>query len=61
MAGAAKVDQTFHFDISLDPEIRVSLDRLKQINFDVNLAGSADTGRMDSDAAPQRHSGIGKM
>jgi hypothetical protein len=61
VAGAAKVDQTFHFDISLDPEIRVSLDRLKQINFDVNLAGSADTGRMDSDAAPQRHSGIGKM
>jgi hypothetical protein len=58
VSGEARVDQTFHFDISLDPELRASLDKLKQIDFSVPMA---PTGRMDSDAAPQRAAGTGHM
>jgi hypothetical protein len=63
VSGQAQVDQTFHFDlaIGLDSEVRAVFDTLRSLNFAVPLVGSADTGRMDTDAAPQRTGGIGRM
>jgi hypothetical protein len=47
--GQAKVEQTLNVNVSLDPALRATIDAFNQLNFDVPL-----TGRMDSDAAPQR-------
>jgi hypothetical protein len=57
VSGQATVDQTFHIDISLEPGLRAALGALTGMNFAVPL--SADTGVMDTDAAPSR--GIGHM
>ena len=59
VAGEAKVEQTLRLDVTLDPMLRATLDALQNMGFSVPLLGSADTGRMDTDAAPQRTGGIG--
>ncbi len=59
VTGQAAVDQTLHVEISLDPSIQARIDALQSFEFSVPL-GQAPTGRMDTDAAPQR-SGIGHM
>ena len=61
VAGEAKVDQTLHLDVSigLDGAVSTLLGELRNSTFSIPLLGSADTGRMDTDAAPNRHGGIG--
>jgi hypothetical protein len=54
--GSARVDQTLHLDVSVPAWLEAKLEELTNFNFSVPMA---PTGRMDSDAAPQR--GIGHM
>jgi hypothetical protein len=54
VSGKADVQQTFFFDISLDPDLRTQLQRFTDLAFSVPLGQAAPTGRMDDDAAPRR-------
>jgi hypothetical protein len=59
VSGAAQVEQTLHLEVDMAPDLRAKVDRIEQMfDFSVPL-NVAPTGRMDTDAAPQR--GIGRM
>jgi hypothetical protein len=60
VSGAAQVDQNLHLSVDVAPGLRAVFDQLENPNFSVPLMGAAPTGRMDTDAAPQR-GGIGAM
>ena len=60
VSGAAQVDQNLHLSVDLAPGLRAILDQLEGSTFSVPLMGAAPTGRMDTDASPQR-GGIGAM
>ncbi len=53
LSGNASIEHALHIDVTLDPDLRADLDYVKSLSFSLPL-NSADTGTMDSDAAPQR-------
>jgi hypothetical protein len=60
VSGQAAVAQTFNIDVTLNPALQAKIDALMNFDFSVPLLGQADTGQLDTDAAPRR-TGIGHM
>jgi hypothetical protein len=61
VSGQAQVQHTVNVNVSMEPGLMARIEQaISSIGFTVPLIGGG-TGRMDSDAAPHRHGGIGSM